>query len=197
MKFLYASLALASGLGFTAPAQAQQTEPTKNALWRVGLGKSLNGTGDYPVLKAHVEYAPQIGRHCRLGSRLAYIGGNEPYDFGYGFTIPQSYRAVNLEQEIYYLPFGTNKTVEFSIGVGVTGGYARLESFSSAGVRDGEFGYEARYERGFQVGYIVSTGLDVALDPRRTWRLGGRLAVQNDTHGNIMPGAQVQLSRAF
>jgi len=194
-----AALATCALLPVTAYSQQPAVEqPThRPALLRAGIGQSLNGTGDYKVLKAHLEYAPQLGQHWRLGSRVAYIGGNEPYDFGGGFTIPQSYRAVNLEQEIYWLPFGNNKTVEFSLGAGVTGGYAKLTSFSSAWVHDGEFGYSARYERGFQVGYIVSTGLDIALNPDRTWRLGGRLALQNDTRGNILPGAQLQLSRAL
>lgn len=202
MRNVYSCFILSAACALTAVAAKAQQAPAelpthRPALLRVGVGNSLNGTGDYRVLKAHLEYAPQLGRHWRLGSRLAYIGGNEPYDFGGGFTIPQSYRAVNLEQEIYWLPFGNNKTVEFSLGAGVTGGYAKLTSFSSAGVRDGDFSYEARYERGFQVGYIVSAGLDVALDPSRTWRLGGRLAVQNDTRGNMLPGAQLQLSRAL
>ncbi|AHJ97269.1 hypothetical protein [Hymenobacter swuensis] len=202
MRNIYPCLVMSAAWSLTTILAEAQHAPSKQpthrpALLRVGVGQSLNGTGDYKVLKAHLEYAPQLGRHWRLGSRLAYIGGNEPYEFGYGFTIPQSYRAVNLEQEIYWLPFGNNKTVEFSLGAGVTGSYAKLTSFSSAWVQDGEFGYSARYERGFQVGYIVSTGLDVALDQSRTWRLGGRLALQNDTRGNILPGAQLQLSRAL
>ena len=185
--------------GTTVAASAAR----RPALVRLGLGSSVNGSGDYSVLKAHVEYAPQFGRYCRLGSRLAYIGGSQPSDFGYGYTVPQSYRALNLEQEVYWLPFGLNKTVEFSLGVGAFVGYSKQKGFSQAGFNTADlngnqsFSFIPANEKGFNVGYIGSLNVDFALDEARTWRVGGRLALQNDTRANILPGGQFQLSRAF
>ncbi|UYZ63729.1 hypothetical protein [Hymenobacter weizhouensis] len=194
---------LTLGTLLVSPVCRAQTEPKpaghhRPALFRLGVGNSLNGSGDYPVLKVSAEYAPQFGQHLRLGSRLAYIGSSEPYEFGYGYTIPQSYRALNLEQEVYWLPFRTGKTVEFSVGGGGFVGYAHQKSFQWASLDANRvFTYKAYRERGFHVGYIASLNLDFALTPDRTWRLGGRLALQNDTRANILPGGQFQLSRAW
>lgn len=157
----------------------------------------MHGSGDYLVPKVSVEYAPQFGQHFRLGTRLAYLSRFQPYVFGWGYTIPQAYRALNVEQEAYWLPFGVNKTVEFSVGAGVFGGYARQDAWRWASLSDQGFRYEAANVRGFHVGYIASLGLDVALNPARTWRVGSRLALQNDTRANILPGGQFQLSRAW
>ena len=193
-------------------AQAQSQCPGmavaahRPALLRLGVGNSVNGSGDYAMVKTSVEYAPQLGRHWRLGSRLAYIGGSQPYDFGEGYVVPQSYRALNLEQEVYWLPFGVNKLVEFSVGVGGFVGYSRQKGWSQAGfsladpngsTRDLVFDYTPANERGFGVGYIASLNVDIALNEARTWRVGGRLALQNDTRANILPGGQFQLSRAL
>lgn len=192
------------------PAQAQ-SEPSpgthRPALLRLGLGSCLNGSGDYEVMKMYLEHAPQFGRHLRLGSRLAVISGSQPYDFGYGYTVSQNYRALNLEQEVYWVPFGVNKLVEFSVGIGAFGGYS-----SQKGIRYGElryqddngnytpepiFKYDPLHERGFHVGYIASLNVDVAIDQARTWRVGGKLSLQNDSRANILPGAQFQISRAW
>ncbi|RSK24728.1 hypothetical protein [Hymenobacter metallilatus] len=140
----------------------------------------------------------QLGRHARLSSRVALITGSQPYDFGAGYTIPQSYRAVNLEQELHWLPFGANRTVEFGVGGGGFVGYAAQHGWLSAGFNSQQqFEYEPHRERGLHVGYIISIYADAALNPARTWRLGGRLALQNDTRATILPGAQVQLSRVW
>ncbi|WP_310395452.1 hypothetical protein [Hymenobacter sp.] len=153
--------------------------PRRPALFRLAAGSSLNGAGDYPVLKTSVEYAPQFGRHWRLGSRLAYIGGAQPYDFGEGNVVPQSYRALNLEQEVYWLPFGLNKTVEFSLGAGAFVGYAEQKGWSQGGFNMPEpngnlvFNYTPANERGFGVGYIASLSVECALNEARTWRVGG------------------------
>ncbi len=173
------------------------------ALFRLGLGSCLNGSGDYGVVKMYLEYAPQFGRHLRLGSRLAVISGSQPYDFGRGYVIPQSYRAVNLEQEAYWVPFGVNKTVEFSVGIGGFGGYGNLKGLRYGGfslnqsTNQLEFSYVASNERGFHVGYLASLNVDVAIDHARTWRVGGKLALQNDSRANILPGAQFQISRSW
>ncbi|GAB3237089.1 hypothetical protein GCM10027346_28220 [Hymenobacter seoulensis] len=207
MLFRYAS-AILLGTLLTATfssAQAQDAPPTpaahRPALFRLGAGSSRNGTGDYPVFKGFVEYAPQFGQHVRLGSRLAYIGGNQPYylDAGIELAVPQSYRALNLEQEAFWVPFGVNKVVEFGIGGGLVAGYSKQETFTSAGYnsQSGAYYYETAIEEGFHLGYMASLYADLALTQDRTWRIGGRLAVQNDTRGNILPGAQLQLSRAW
>ncbi|WP_426491641.1 hypothetical protein [Hymenobacter sp. 102] len=181
----------------TVQAQNSVPAPIKQHVVRLGAGSSLNGSGDYPMLKLHLEYAPQVGRHGRLASRLAYIGNSHPYEFGGGYTIPQSYRAVNLEQEIHWLPFGANKTLEFGIGGGGFVGYAAQNSWLFARLNNQQFEYQPRREKGFHVGYIASAYLDVALNQENTWRLGDRIALQNDTRANILPGAQLQLSRAW
>lgn len=184
-----------------ASAAAQQSAPPaphRPALLRVGLGGSWLGTGDYYVPKASVEYAPQFGRHLRLGARLAYLSKSHPYVFGPGYTIPQSYRALNLEHEVYWLPIAAGKGVEIGLGAGVFGGYARQDGFRWARLTPDEgFRYDADKVRGFHVGYLASVNVDLALDPERTWRFGARLAVQNDTRGNVLPGAQFQFSRAW
>ncbi|WP_157530675.1 hypothetical protein [Hymenobacter norwichensis] len=192
---------LASNL---ASAQATSSVPThRPALVRLGLGSSLNGSGDYGVTKLHVEYAPAFGRHLRLGSRLALLSGSDLYEFGRGYTALQSYRAVNVEQEVYWLPFGVNKAVEFSVGVGAFGGYGSQKGVAGGGLRANdstgelELNYTPLNERGFHGGYIASLNLDVALNQERTWRVGGRVALQNDTRANVLPGAQLVFSRAL
>ncbi|MDF7812023.1 hypothetical protein P1X16_11635 [Hymenobacter sp. YC55] len=195
----------------TLPAQAQsEPGPTAHrpALLRLGLGSCLNGSGDYGVMKTYLEYAPQFGKHLRLGSRLAVISGSNHIDFGEdyngrNYTVKESYRAVNLEQEVYWLPFGTDKTVEFSVGVGAFGGYGSSKGLTYGGfslnqaTNQLEFSYAPSDERGFHAGYIASLNVDVAIDPARTWRVGGKLSLQNDTRANILPGAQFQVSRAW
>ncbi|HEX8425324.1 hypothetical protein [Hymenobacter sp.] len=187
-------------------AQAQSTPEAathRPALLRLGLGSCLNGSGDYSVVKLSGEYAPQFGRHLRLGSRLAIISGSRNYDFGYGYVVPESYRAVNLEQEVYWLPFGVNKAVEFGVGVGAFGGYSSQRGVKSGGLRRNEttgnleLDYRPLHERGLNGGYIASLNIDVAIDQARNWRVGGKLSLQNDTQANILPGAQFQFSRAW
>lgn len=177
--------------------------PRRVALLRLGMGASLSGSGDYSVLKTHLEYAPQLGRHWRLGSRLAYIGGSQPLELGDGFTVPQSYRALNAEQEIHWLPFGAGRVVEFGLGGGVFAGYGQKIGFSHYGYSTdangnrSHYSYDPHNEQGFHVGYLASLYVDVALDRTANWRLGGRLALQNDSRANILPGGQLQLSRAL
>lgn len=211
MKHALPLLSLVALLGApTLPAQAQlkpDAATHRPALLRLGVGSCLNGSGDYGVVKLHAEYAPQFGRHLRLGSRLAVISGSSNYDFGYGYVVPESYRAVNLEQEVYWVPFGVNKPVEFSVGVGAFGGYSSSKGLRHGGLRHTdfngnflpypEFEYASFHERGFHAGYIASLNIDVAIDQARTWRVGGRLSLQNDTRANILPGAQFQISRAL
>lgn len=196
-------------IGLTsAQAQSVSSAPIhRPALLRLGLGSSLNGSGDYGVTKLHVEYAPQFGRHLRLGSRLALLSGSEPYYFGYGYSIMQSYRALNAEQEVYWLPFGVNRAVEFSVGVGAFGGYGSQKGIQYGGLRfvdangnlqtEPVLDYAPLNERGFHVGYIASLNLDVALNQERTWRAGVRVALQNDTRATMLPGAQLVFSRAL
>ncbi|UOG73160.1 hypothetical protein MTX78_13610 [Hymenobacter tibetensis] len=211
MKHSYAFFSLGPLLAAAAlPAQAQSEPGTathRPALLRLGVGSCLNGSGDYGVVKMHAEYAPQFGRHLRLGSRLAVISGSTTYDFGYGYVVPESYRAVNLEQEVYWVPFGVNKPVEFSVGVGAFGGYGSSKGLRYGGLRHNdyngnplaypEFEYVSFHNRGFHAGYIASLNLDVAIDQARTWRVGGRLSLQNDTRATILPGGQFQISRAW
>lgn len=198
MKHLYSLLLVGALSAQGAYAQQQPTTAAaKQNLLRLGVGNSLNGTGDYVVLKAHLEYAPQLGKHGRLASRLAYIGKSHPYEFSTGYSIPQSYRAVNLEQEIHWLPFGANKTLEFGIGGGAFAGYSSQNGWLWAIVSNQQIEYEPYREKGFHVGYLLSAYLDCALNQKNTWRAGVRLALQNDTRANVLPGAQLQLSRAW
>lgn len=116
--------------------------------------------------------------------------------------MPQSYRGVNVEQEMHWLPFGVGRTVEFGVGGRAYAGYAKQIGFTQAGSRSDAngnvtFSYTPEKEQGFHVGYIASLYADVALDQKTEWRLGGRLALQNDARANIMPGGQFQISRAL
>jgi len=208
VRSLAFAFALLTGHLASAQTELPPSAPTRRpALVRLGLGSSLNGSGDYGVTKLHVEYAPQFGRHLRLGSRLALVSGSKPYDFGYGYSVMQSYRALNAEQEVYWLPFGVNKAVEFSVGIGAFGGYGSEKSLQYGGLRfidvNGNFlpepvlDYVGLNDRGFHVGYIASLNFDIALNQEHTWRVGGRLALQNDTQATVLPGAQLQFSRAL
>lgn len=208
LRLLLPLLALSTAQLAVAQAPPPLAAPVhRAALLRLGLGSCLNGSGDYGVTKLQVEYAPQFGRHLRLGSRLALISGSEPLDFGHGYTVAQSYRALNVEQEAYWVPFGVNRALEFSVGVGAFGGYGSQKGIRQGGLRHidpyGNFlpepilEYEPLRERGFHVGYIASLNLDVALNQERTWRVGTRASLQNDTDANILPGIQFQLSRAW
>jgi hypothetical protein len=208
VRFLTSALALlTTHLATAQTAPAPVIPAHRPALVRLGLGSSLNGSGDYGVTKLHVEYAPEFGRHLRLGARLAFLSGSQLYDFEYGYSVMQSYRALNVEQEVYWLPFGVNKAVEFSVGVGAFGGYSDQKGFQSGGFRfidangnlqtEPIFEYTPLHERGFHAGYIASLNLDVALNQERTWRVGGRLVLQNDTRATVLPGAQLVFSRAL
>lgn len=196
------------------PAQAQ-SEPNaalhRSALFRLGLGSCVYGPDSYGATKLHLEYAPQFGQHLRLGSRLAVVSGSKPYYFGeYSndrtHKVRQSYQALNVEQEAYWVPFGINKAVEFSAGVGAFGGYCVHKAFAGSGFYLKEpfvgspeflFGYKTSDEQGFHAGYIASLNADVALNQARTWRVGGRVFLQNDTRANYLYGAQVLLAHAW
>lgn len=201
MKALYTCiLAVALPLAVVPVAFGQQNPAVSThrpALLRFGIGPALLGTGDYICAKTYLEYAPQFGQHLRLGSRLAMVGGGQSYEVAPAVAVPQSYLALNLEQEAYWLPFGANQAVEFGVGGGGFVGYTQLTAFTHAGYNyaDQRLSYVPRYERGFHAGYIVSLNLDVAF--AQSWRLGGRLAVQNDTFANVLPSGQLVLSRAL
>lgn len=207
--FLFSLIALVVAPILSAQAQSEAVSTThRPALFRLGVGNCLNGSGDYGVVKTYLEYAPQFGQHVRLGSRLAVISGSHSSDFGEdyngrNYSVRESYRALNVEQEAYWVPFGVNKAVEFSVGIGGFGGYGALKGFKHGGfslnetTNQLEFSYAPLNERGFHVGYLASLNLDFAVDRARTWRVGGKLSLQNDTRANILPGAQFQISRVI
>lgn len=185
------------------------------ALLRVGAGVSLSSIGDFPVLRTHLEYAPQLGARVRLASRLGYLSGTAVKQYGfassggsYAFEAPHSYRAVNAEQEVYWLPFGANKRVEFGVGGGVFLSYYRAVSVAAinyeidAAFRVERFSYVPRREQNVHAGFLTSLYVDMALDPAATWRLGGRLSLQSGVFqalnlNSSAPGGQLQLSRAL
>lgn len=224
-RFLLVSALLTTGLSaaqgqnagsaagpYPAPAPAAGHRP---ALLRVGMGVSLSSSSDFPVLRTHLEYAPQFGQHVRLGSRLAYLGGTEFKRYAFSsssgsseFAVPHSYRAVNAEQEIYWLPFGANKRVEFGVGGGGFLSYYRATSVAAitygldANYRVETFSYVPRRQQNVHAGFITSLYVDMALDPAAKWRLGGRLSLQSGVSealnlNNSAPGGQLQLSRAL
>ena len=169
---------------------------------RVGTGLSLSGGGDYPASKSQLEYAPQMGRHWRLASRLAYVSGSEQKRYAQYATYPRSYRALNAEQELYWLPFGAGRAVEIGVGGGLVAGYVRVIDISSINLYEDLSGniiynYVPRRRSGLLTGGIVSLYADFALNSAATWRLGGRLALQTGAETNLMPGGQIQLSRAW
>ena len=186
--------------GAKAPKIAEAAP--RPALLRLAVGPSLSSSGDFPVLKTQLEYAPQFSRHLRLGSRVAYTGGAEQKRYGDGFSVPRSYRAVSAEQEFYWLPFGTGRRGEFGMGGGVFVSYFKAadvvsitETYGAAG--GPSFSYVPRKEYGIRAGYIASLYADLALNQKASWLLGGRLALQSGIRTNVAPGGQLQISRAL
>jgi hypothetical protein len=45
------------------------------------------------------------------------------------------------------------------------------------------------------IGYLASLNADYFVDYQQRWMLGVKLALQNDTYANILPGAQLKLTR--
>ncbi|TGE06267.1 hypothetical protein [Hymenobacter fodinae] len=162
------------------------------------------------ALKAHIEYAPVFGRHLGTGTRLAFIGGSrESYSTVYapnryggnGVTVPyaMSYQAVNLEQELYFYPFGNNKSVLFAVGGGGYAGYSNRYGAPATHLNweTGEESLDLDHEQGLHAGYMFSLNLDVALGATQQWLVGGKSAFQNDTYGNSLATLQLKVGRRF
>ncbi|RAK70513.1 hypothetical protein [Hymenobacter edaphi] len=202
MQLLY-PLALAVSLSLPALAQtAPSTRPAPRNLVEFGAGRSLNGSGDYFCQKFHVGYARTLGRHFSVGPRLALINGSTDIYFGQGATLPITYRAINLEGEAYYAPFGYERRFVFAFGAGAYVGHTRQHDFYYAGWgrnanNEWVFDSRPRNTQGFHVGYLASLNADYVVDDEQRWLLGAKLALQNDTYGNILPGAQLRLARRF
>jgi hypothetical protein len=200
MKFLY-SLALTATLSLPALAQTSAPAVRRNLL-DIGTGQSLNGSGDYLCQKTHLGYTRTLGRHFSAGPRLALISGATTVDFERGAGVPTNYRAFNLEAEAYYAPFGNDRRFVFALGAGAYAGHTKQRAFNYAGWyrdfnNDWAFKYSPDNTKGFHVGYLASLNADYAVDEQQRWLLGVKLAVQNDTYGNMLPGAQLRLARRF
>lgn len=208
MSNFYRSISLITLLGATLPAFSQDSPvlPAR-ATGQFGLGSAGMGTGDYMCLKAHVEYAPLFGRYLGTGTRLAFVNGSrESFNWlksanGSGITVPfvMSYQAFNIEQEAYVYPFGNDKQVAFAVGGGGYLGYSNR--YGAPGMR-GDFTNNTSkvvldHERGLHVGYMFSLNLDVAVNRRRNWLIGGKASFQNDTFGNSLAALQLKLGRRF
>lgn len=168
------------------------------------------------ALKAHLEYAPLLGRHLGSGTRLAFIGGSresfntiyKPYNpsdpttySGNGITVPfaMSYEAVNLEQEVYLYPFGNDRQVLFAIGGGGYAGYSNRYGAPATYINwtTGTETLDLDHKRGLHAGYMFSLNLDVALGSTQQWLVGGKSSFQNDTFGNSLASLQLKVGRRF
>lgn len=197
-------LGLGLPLAMTPAAHAQSAAPAANtprpALLRLAAGASYlyGASSTYWVPRISLEYAPQLGQHWRLASRLAYAKRTTDYPIFVDHSIPLSYRVVNLEQEVYWLPFGASRRVEFGVGGGgFVGNYRQVGWLQAALLPNKQFSYEAWEAHGFRVGYMFSLALDVALSSARTWRLGGRASLQHTDRAHELTGGQLVLSRAL
>ncbi|SNR60294.1 hypothetical protein [Hymenobacter mucosus] len=213
MKHLYQRIlfsALLAPLALPVLAQSATEAPATRASWHLGVGSAGVGTGDYMALKAHLEYAPLLGRHLGTGTRLAFIGGSrESYSTvfnpdvvaGIGVTVPyaMSYEAVNLEQEVYVYPFGNDKQVLFALGGGGYVGYSNRYGAPATRLdfTTGVKTLTLDHEQGLHAGYMFSLNLDVALGASRNWLAGGKASFQNDTFGNSLATLQLKVGRRF
>ncbi|RTQ46798.1 hypothetical protein EJV47_20710 [Hymenobacter gummosus] len=203
MKFLY-SLLLAATVG-SGPALAQTTAPAaaeRPHMLDFGIGQSLNGSGDFYCLKTHLGYTYTLGRHLSVGPRLAMISGADVIYFDRNAYVPVSYHAVNLEGEAYYAPFGNDRRFVFALGAGAYVGHTKQydvlwASYGIDNIADPEprLRYEPRNTKGVHVGYLASLNADLAVDQQRRWQLGLKVALQNDTYANILPGVQLRVGR--
>ena len=155
-------------------------------------------------LKSHLGYTRLLGKHLGVTSRLAMISGAEARYFEWNkdtYTyFPTSYHAVNVESEALYAPFGNDRRFVFALGAGAYVGYTKQYDFQSAGYGldnnyNPVFTYQPYTVAGYHIGYVASLNFDYAVDYKERWLLGLKLALQNDTFANILPGAQVKLSR--
>ena len=202
MKLLLSLLCTAAAA--SASAQSPAPVPARHQLLEFGLGQSVNGSGDYTCLKSHLGYTRLIGKHLGVTGRLAMISGAGSIYFEWDKThymnFPTTYHAINVESEALYAPFGNDRRFVFALGAGAYVGYTKQYDFASAGYRLDEnlnpvFEYNPQITKGYHLGYLASLNFDYAVDYQERWLLGLKLALQNDTFANILPGAQLKLSR--
>ncbi|WP_156126362.1 hypothetical protein [Hymenobacter sp. DG25B] len=199
MKLFYPLLiAIAACTGAQAQTQPAPTSHPKSQL-EFGVGTSLNGTGDYACLKTHLGYNTLINRHLSAGTRIAMISGTKVKYFGPDASVPVSYHAVNLENEVYFAPFGNDGRVVVALGGGAFVGYGQQYNFEYAQYARNannqmEFTYKPKQTNGLQVGYIASLNTDFWLDARQNWQVGFKLAIQNDNRATVLPGGQLKVS---
>ncbi|GAB2941158.1 hypothetical protein GCM10027048_02020 [Hymenobacter coalescens] len=200
MKYLY-SLLLAGTVGI-CPSLAQTT-PLVDAAARphtLEAGIGIAG-GDYAYFRTHLGYAHRLGRHLSVGARVAMISASDAVYMAPNVSIPSTYQAINLENEVYLAPFGNDGRFVFALGGGGYVGYSRHHSYLWASYQPNPSGQgytletQSRDERGLHVGYIASLNGDLAINPERTWLIGGKIALQNDTYANVMTSLQFKLSR--
>lgn len=200
MKHFYLLL-FTTALGTSAWAQTPTFAPAERRhLLDFGAGQSLNGSGDYLCQKTHLGYTRRLGRSLSVGSRVAMISGSRNMYFGNGLYLPLTYHAVNVESETYYAPFGHDRRFVFAIGAGAYVGHTRQHDYEYAHLRrtynqQYELDYKLNNVSGLHIGYLASLNADYAVDYQQRWLLGLKLALQNDTYNNILPGAQLRLAR--
>jgi hypothetical protein len=167
------------------------------------------GTGDYGLLKAHLEYARPFLRHFGTGTRFALAGGNRenyvtvsnPQRPGTEVNVPYalSYQTANLEQEVYLYPFGNDRQVLFFLGGGGYVGYSNRYGAPQNRVNfaTNERTLDLEHEAGWHAGYMFSLNLDVRLGSTQNWVVGGKSSFQNDTFGNSLAALQLKVGRLF
>jgi hypothetical protein len=196
------SAALAALL-ISVSARAQQ-EPAATVFRHsveLGFGSGLMGSGDYGCQKNHLGYSYAFNRYFSLSSRAVVVRGSEPLLLG-PFSLPQSYRAMNWENELSVTPFGNHRRLIPSVGVGGFAGHLRQRSYLVAGYYiepNGEAKLQTTPDNvnDLNYGYMVSLNLDAAVDPAKRWLVGTRAAFQNDRYGNTYVGWQLRIGRRF
>jgi hypothetical protein len=199
MKSLYL-LILAAVL--STPALAQTTPPVDAAArpHTLEAGIGIAG-GDYAYFRTHLGYTHRLSRILSVGTRVAMISASDATYMAPNVSIPSTYQALNLENEVYLAPFGNDRRFVFALGGGGYVGYSRHHSYEWASYQPNPSGQgytletKPRNERGLHVGYIASLNGDLALNHELTWLIGGKIALQNDTYANVMTSLQLRLSR--
>lgn len=193
-------------------ARAQVAEVRRPGTLQLAIGTAGMGTGDYILLKAHLEYETLLLRHLGTGTRLALAGGGSsedriqtvydpqrPSSPGVNVPVALSYQTANLEQEFYLYPFGNDRQARFFVGGGGYVGYSNRYGYPQNHIdfATNETSLDLDHEKGLHAGYMFSLNFDVRLGPTQNWLVGGKSSFQNDTFGNSLAALQVKVGRRF
>ncbi|GAB2465351.1 hypothetical protein GCM10011375_34690 [Hymenobacter qilianensis] len=192
-------------------ASAQSTNTSSPGTLQLGVGTAMMGTGDYKMLKAHLEYEMPFLGYFGSGTRLAFAGGSseeriqtvynpqKPGSTGVNVPLSQSYHTANLEHEFYLYPFGNDRQARFFVGGGGYVGYSNRYGYPQNHIdfATNETSLDLDHEKGVHAGYMFSLNFDVRLGQTQDWLIGGKTSFQNDTFGNSLLALQFKVGRRF